>query len=659
MDILGWARKVPAPAQGSATANPQTPAASSSEKTFTYPEVAVNGAPPPPMASGASTGNGNAERIVPPSPQRVPKGPNLGPSSLITSLQPLAGPPSAVANAINPITAAGASFFGVGQTKEAVVPAVKKSVMRIRVATSAGTLLVPAPEDSTIAWLLAEAHARLHRFDKEDDDEKEQRQVFTTARSMLGDFIDVSDMVGDILTDGETLIGLTEIESRYAPKDLHPMFSSIMEKAVMDPVYHQMKNRRPRESAEIFIFSNEEDDEAPPPPSKIEEEDEGAEDEEARDVIADIKPSVVGIDELKFVARRSSVRSGRKLSNAGDISAVAAAAAAAAANKKKKAVTIAPPGSPALTIETAVAQNLLEVLTRVPHPTRETALVLSWVPCVVEVVGEGDDEGFMQVRFVEGDRVEVVGVERLRIIQKKATGGDVLAYGDVEVLVKNDESVDQYLWLPGTVVSYGMGAKASRMSSFTISVRLQTSARPATEEDDETVPIVTVPVWMVRLPGNPAVSAKDDAFAAAVTSMVADEDFEEEECETAVAVAADVVQADVGVEAETITAEVPSDNAEVTVEITTAPEESVEPTVEATNEIIEPAVDIAVAKETASEIVAEVVAAAVEATAVPSTDVMVVTTVEETIYTETAESDGKETAVAEGVTTEALDAKEE
>ncbi|KAI8837097.1 hypothetical protein BC829DRAFT_405300 [Chytridium lagenaria] len=67
-----------------------------------------------------------------------------------------------------------------------------------------------------------------------------------------------------------------------------------------------------------------------------------------------------------------------------------------------------------------------------------------------------------------------------------------------------------------------MGTKASRMSSLR-------SASAGTEEDDEAVPLVSVPVYMVRLPGNPAITPRDASFAAAVTSMVDEEDWEEDE----------------------------------------------------------------------------------------------------------------------------------
>ncbi|KAI8837098.1 hypothetical protein BC829DRAFT_49538 [Chytridium lagenaria] len=170
------------------------------EKAFTYPDIPNGNAtiPAPTHMNGGSASTQSSS-------QRNGNKPHA-PSSLVTSLQPVAGPPSAVSLASMNALANG-SFFGAmggSQPKEAA-PAVKKPVMRIRVATSAGTLLVPTPEDSTVAWLLAEGHARLNRFDKDDEDEREHRQVFTTARSMNGDFIDVSDLVGDVLRDGEVI----------------------------------------------------------------------------------------------------------------------------------------------------------------------------------------------------------------------------------------------------------------------------------------------------------------------------------------------------------------------------------------------------------------------------------------------------------------------
>ncbi|KAJ3102563.1 hypothetical protein HDU97_000432 [Phlyctochytrium planicorne] len=511
MDIMGWMKKT---GVGSSDPNaPATPGVLNGNGSAFFPD--------PPHQNGAL-----------PSPQRIKEGkPHHLASSLNTQLEPMRGPASALSGPLN-LGAATSSIFGVAApavpVKEEPKVPVRRGMLRIRVATSVGTLLIPALEDSTIARLLAEAHARLG---KEDDENQEQRQVFTTARSVQGDFIDVSDLVGDILSNGETIIGLTDLESRYAPKDIHPIFSAIMEKAVADPFYHQMKARRPRESAEVFIVSKEDDD-APVPPSKIDEEDEEGEDE-----ITDLKVQVVNVDDLKFVARRSSVRPGRRLSAAqgsgqADQAAIAAAAAAAFAAKPKSeepqdANSPALSGEPARTVDSAVAGNLLEVLTRTPHPTKETASVLAWVPCIIEVVGEGDDEGFMQVRFLEGDRVEVVGVERLRAIQKTDLGGESVQGGDVEVLVKNENEPDQYIWFPATIVSYGVSSE----SSTTVSVRLQTTARVATEADDENIPLVTVPVSVVRLPGNPAVTMRDEVFAAAVTSMVHDEEYDEADYE--------------------------------------------------------------------------------------------------------------------------------
>ncbi|KAJ3107153.1 hypothetical protein HDU96_008007 [Phlyctochytrium bullatum] len=582
MDILGWTRK----------AAPVAPVQPAPEKASVggyipdlsggYPTLSVNpahpgpaaGLPSTPMPSAAPVPNG-VHHLPGASPNAKTGGASNGsnkplqPSSLITALQPLAGPASAVSmSSINPLAAS--SFFG---SKPVEAPATAShnaasregKKIRIRICSSAGLLVVPggwhylylpfafrvqkpktntgsAPEDATIAWLLAEAHARLHRFDK-DEDESQQRQVFTTALSALGDRFDVSDLVGDVLRDGEvvnsqrpisnsrlrqTLIPLTEIESRYLPKPTyHPILATILDQASRDPKYHELKNRRPRESAEVFIVSNVEDDDAPPPaiPEKVTEEAEDETSDEAADALGDLASPA--FDEIRFVPRRPSLRPTRKLSLDPHASAVAAAVAAAARSKPSPA---APAGAPAPSVAAAVAQNLLEVLTRAPHPTREAALVLAWVPCVVEVVGEGDDEGFMQVRFLDdAARVEVVGVERLRAVQPRSgLGGGVLNEGDMEVLVRNPDDESVYAWYPGQVVGYAMGRKPGRMSSFSVSVRLMTSARAGDEEDDETVPVVTVPVYMVRLPGNPAVTPRDAAFAAAVTSMVMDEEEMEE-----------------------------------------------------------------------------------------------------------------------------------
>ncbi|KAI9361645.1 hypothetical protein DFJ73DRAFT_893650 [Zopfochytrium polystomum] len=266
----------------------------------------------------------------------------------------------------------------------------RAAILRVRVATGA------VSEDATVARLLAEAHARLYRFQEErEDGEVSQKSVFTAARSGLGDIIDVSDLVGNVLRSGEVLVGLTEEESSYAPQELHPIFGLISDRAAADP-------------------NN---------PSKLKSRDQN--------------PFQISFSLHSHASyRRPSGTPPRRLS------------LAPSPPTQRKPAQLAP-GLPAASLSSASRTSVVECLVRVPCPSppwsstagsRPAPMVLAWVPCVVEVVGEGEDSGFMQVRhlwggayaeasvgkpssssgagstYSVGGRTEVVGIERLRVI---------------------------------------------------------------------------------------------------------------------------------------------------------------------------------------------------------------------------------------------------
>ncbi|KAJ3316914.1 hypothetical protein HDU76_001469, partial [Blyttiomyces sp. JEL0837] len=388
-----------------------------------------------------------------------------------------------------------------------------RSIIRIRVATSAGTLLVPIAEDATVARLLAEAHARLCRQDQED--EESERSVFTAARSANGDYIQVSDLVRDVLSNGEMLLGLTEEESHYMPKDIHPLFAKINLIASQDPNRKIKQKHRPAE--EVFDLS-EDSDPVPPQPTQQENED-----EEDEDTLGDVLT----------LPKHRKAGPGRRLSNAvtSPSSAAAAAIAAAAAAAAAPTVLVVPAGKPAESVESAKATNILEVLARVSvgefvgevtSSSDPELLVLSWVPCVVEVVGEGDDEGFMQVRFMGGDdnRVEVVGLERLRAVAVSESTSDnkadVSVGEDVEVKIVNAADDEVSAWYPASALEVlEDGAK--------VKVALMSGGSDAVE--------VTVDAKDVRRSTDAGFTPRGKPFDAVVSSLMDDDEYEEEELE--------------------------------------------------------------------------------------------------------------------------------
>ncbi|KAJ3172831.1 hypothetical protein HK101_011095 [Irineochytrium annulatum] len=541
--ILQWGRRATG-GTAQATGEPPLPSAgnASARSEQPGPQSALPGSVPfddqlgsAAILMASSNGPMSASLQGPPKRALNPVNTANGSHHLGLPSTPPAGQLSAASSHANQPSA---GFFGVlggssalaRDAKEQSKSARVSTIMRIRVATSAGTLLIPVPSDYNIAWLLAEAHARLFRFqeDKEEGEEAEQRSVFTTARSLQGDMVDVSDLVGDVLTNGETLIGLTEIESRYAPRDVHPLFATIMATASADPAYLEaleLRKHRARQSDVFFV--NGDDDDAPPPEVL------------AKDApLPPIPDQAEGVADLRF-QRRSSIRpvSGptRRLSLiTGGVPASVAETRKVKTIAEERKVALAAPGQPSNSIATTLAGNLLEVLTRVAHPSASgestTAPVFGWVPCVVEVVGEGDDEGFMQVRFVGQDgadagsaRVEVVGVDRLRIMSAVELGGSVLNNGEVEVLVRSEENpADEYVLYPGVAVGYGMGA-----GGINVTVRLLMNATVG-DDDEELCPLISVPVSKCRLPGHPGITPRDQAFLTVAASLLHEEEEDAE-----------------------------------------------------------------------------------------------------------------------------------
>ncbi|KAI9201896.1 uncharacterized protein BJ171DRAFT_570138 [Polychytrium aggregatum] len=106
--------------------------------------------------------------------------------------------------------------------------------LRIRVATSMGTLLIPCKEGSTVGWLLAEAHDRLTRLEETMGNLTGAITPFTIARTSDGDMIDLDDIISDILRSGETVIALTHPEAHRISRPIHDTFN-VMPKSIRDP----------------------------------------------------------------------------------------------------------------------------------------------------------------------------------------------------------------------------------------------------------------------------------------------------------------------------------------------------------------------------------------------------------------------------------------
>ncbi|KAJ1540227.1 hypothetical protein HK405_011650 [Cladochytrium tenue] len=230
----------------------------------------------------------------------------------------------------------------------------------------------------------------------------------------------------------------------------------------------------------------------------------------------------------------------------------AAAAAAAARRRPPPAVQ---PTAPAASVSSARRSSVLEVLARVscpspPWPRAPSSsaatsspappVVLAWVPCVVEVRGEGDDAGFMQVRQLGGPdaahaRVEVVGAERLRTVAATPPSADAagsairqpLGLGDdVEVRVASDAAAGgsfAYSWFLGVCMRVDSPATAGAVDA-TATVRLMVVGGNAGEVTDAAHIEVGAPAGGLRRVGDAGFADRDDDDVSALIRVLVDDE---------------------------------------------------------------------------------------------------------------------------------------
>ncbi|KAI9204051.1 uncharacterized protein BJ171DRAFT_568510 [Polychytrium aggregatum] len=110
----------------------------------------------------------------------------------------------------------------------------RRPALRVRVATSFGTAVIPCPEGATIAWALAEVYSRIMKIDESMGrgdatdrlDNERTMPPLTFARTLHGDILDIDDLVSDVCDPGETIIALSLAEAARLPLALHPIFHS-------------------------------------------------------------------------------------------------------------------------------------------------------------------------------------------------------------------------------------------------------------------------------------------------------------------------------------------------------------------------------------------------------------------------------------------------